>query len=1256
MSAVLAKYRQYPDDLGAGKVACLCARTYLHYLSLLAVVAARSALMAKRQIVVNAITAELSKGLETESVHAVDEVMARYDPVRGEPELMELYRRLEHRRLVLLQHIALNLERQAEQTEQPRALQALINESQQYWNHSTQVAQAGQRVHAKLQQVVRAIVLRASELTTYGRVEDVTQAIQQVQELPVELHSDTQQLLQELLRRKEQLVREAREQLCQASTLTSPALIDEQLEKFKAYGDVLTVERNRATTRRQTLVEAAKMEMASIGLQLPEFWRQPAEREQIRPGRLSLGATPSSGGLLSAVSPVVSQLPTVVGTLIAEFVGSVIRVRWAIVGIQASADDCLGVWNAQLKKPTGNYCGTACVFNTSATNEGEATIPFKHAPSHEEFIVGYFVSAGSMVARSAKFRSSASQVQYQQEEMVPVATIHRTKADHEGGVDLWGEAAGDDPAQAAERANPVDEVPPPRQAPIEVPTSPGDQVEAMRELEQLSSVLGGDPAQAGKRTTLVNASPRQPSAEVLTATTREPEADHEGGVDLWGEAAGDDPAQAAERANPVDEVPPPRQAPIEVPTSPGDQVEAMRELEQLSSVLGGDPAQAGKRTTLVNASPRQPSAEVLTATTREPEADHEGGVDLWGEAAGDDPAQAAERANPVDELPSTPRRARVQPEPELEQAQVEASGTDGSFRSPPLIPEAVPSRNASATLHYDTTADGPAAVSTDAFMDLWAYGGDVTQRSERQQSMVVQVNSQSVVSCTVKVAGDAQAGFTCNKKLQVIKLDPVCLAVDAGVALGMHVTAFQGQTLPDAMTWAQLKKKVKSTPKPWTFGFSSGVENAQREISAAACAQAVSEGGSKEQRQTGSSDSEPISTSAFAQMNLNQLKATCEEAGLGSHGLKADLLRRLNEEAQGGVAPNAVVVNTTTRKSTSWAPGTKQHDGAMKHNLPQQGLQVEMDDHEMDGGDTTTWLLVESFDESELPQLSGALAPFQPHDDRCSAGSSPAWCNQGTMSAVAAAGKVDPPLYIYATTNRWVIAGSIGDSHLAEILHDPPGCCPPLGENDWRFFSPSYGWRNLRLRLTPLGACNSQTAQEAAAEARQIPCEHGSDGGSEDGATTEAEWDDSPHATSAGLLKRMRQSISPDRPARPPLPERTELYDAESVGRSHAEAAEEDGGSGTLLGRTKSSPLPPLPPRSAQATLEELRAEQPRGTGSEALTSTGHSCPPWIDDYQWERRLLVPVSSGHALAIFAPFPASLSPCGFSLRISPALIL
>eukprot|EP01047_Picozoa_sp_COSAG01_P022750 COSAG01_NODE_1362_length_10565_cov_111.342156_7_plen_1172_part_00 len=1090
--------------------------------------------MAKRQIVVNAITAELSNGLETESVHAVDEVMARYDPVRGEPELMELYRRLEHRRLVLLQHIALNLERQAEQTEQPRALQALINESQQYWNHSTQVAQAGQRVHAKLQQVVRAIVLRASELTTYGRVEDVTQAIQQVQELPVELHSDTQQLLQELLGRKEQLVREAREQLCQASTLTSPALIDEQLEKFKAYGDVLTVERNRAMTRRQTLVEAAKMEMASIGLQLPEFWQQRAEREQIRPGRLSLGATPSSGGLLSAVSPVVSQLPTVVGTLIAEFVGSVIRVRWAIVGIQASADDCLGVWNAQLKEPTGNYCGTACVFNTSATNEGEATIPFKHAPSHEEFIVGYFVSAGSMVARSAKFRSSASQVQYQQEEMVPVATIHRTKADHEGGVDLWGEAAGGDPAQAAERATPVDEVPPPRQAPIEVPTSPGGQVEAMRELEQLSSGLGGDSAQAGE----------------------------------W--------------------------------------------------------------TTLVNASPRQPSAEVSTAATREPEADHEGGVDLWGEAAGGDPAQAAERATPVDELPTTPRRARVQPEPELEQAQVETSGIDGSSRSPPLIPEAVASRNASATLHYDTRADGPTAVSTDAFMDLWAYGGDVTQRSERQQSMVVQVNSQPVVSCSVKVAGDAQAGFTCNKKLQVIKLDPVCLAVDAGVALGMHVTAFQGQTLPDAMTWAQLKKKVKSTPKPWTFGFSSGVENAKREISAAACAQAVSEGGSKEQRQTGSSDSEPISTSAFAQMNLNQLKATCEEAGLGSHGLKADLLRRLNEEAQGGVAPNAVAVTTTTRKSTSWAPGTKQHDGATKYNLPQQGLQVEMGDHEMDGGDTTTWLLVESFDESELPQLSGALAPFQPHDDRCSAGSSPAWCNQGTMSAVAAVGgKVDPPLYIYATTNRWVIAGSIGDSHLAEILHDPPGCCPPLGENDWRFFSPSYGWRNLRLRLTPLGACNSQTAQEAAAEARQIPREHGSDDGSEDGATTEAEWDDSPHATSAGLLKRMRQSISPDRPARPPLPERAELYDAESVGRSYGEAAEEDGGSGTLLGRTKSSPLPPLPPRSAQATLEELRTEQPRGTGSEALTSTGHSCPPWIDDYQWERRLLVPVSSGH---------------------------
>eukprot|EP01047_Picozoa_sp_COSAG01_P026080 COSAG01_NODE_1668_length_9563_cov_23.675613_10_plen_323_part_00 len=67
--------------------------------------------------------------------------------------------------------------------------------------------------------------------------------------------------------------------------------------------------------------------------------------------------------------------------------------------------------------------------------------------------------------------------------------------------------------------------------------------------------------------------------------------------------------------------------------------------------------------------------------------------------------------------------------------------------------------------------------------------------------------------------GVDSAGFTCDEQLVVRRLDETCLAVDAGVELGMELVSFQGKALPGAMTWAALKSAVRASAKPWTFGF-----------------------------------------------------------------------------------------------------------------------------------------------------------------------------------------------------------------------------------------------------------------------------------------------------------------------------------------------------------------------------------------------------------------------------------------------------
>ena len=65
------------------------------------------------------------------------------------------------------------------------------------------------------------------------------------------------------------------------------------------------------------------------------------------------------------------------------------------------------------------------------------------------------------------------------------------------------------------------------------------------------------------------------------------------------------------------------------------------------------------------------------------------------------------------------------------------------------------------------------------------------------------------------------AGFATNEDLSVKKIDGLGACDSAGVVMGMWVVAFQGEHFGADMTWTCLKGKVKATPKPWEFTFSS---------------------------------------------------------------------------------------------------------------------------------------------------------------------------------------------------------------------------------------------------------------------------------------------------------------------------------------------------------------------------------------------------------------------------------------------------
>ena len=73
------------------------------------------------------------------------------------------------------------------------------------------------------------------------------------------------------------------------------------------------------------------------------------------------------------------------------------------------------------------------------------------------------------------------------------------------------------------------------------------------------------------------------------------------------------------------------------------------------------------------------------------------------------------------------------------------------------------------------------------------------------------------------------AGFTCTENLTVVKLPAGkkgSQAEAAGVTVGMRCVAFQGVPLDSTATWSSLKEQVKAAPKPWSFTFSPGADEA----------------------------------------------------------------------------------------------------------------------------------------------------------------------------------------------------------------------------------------------------------------------------------------------------------------------------------------------------------------------------------------------------------------------------------------------
>lgn len=82
-------------------------------------------------------------------------------------------------------------------------------------------------------------------------------------------------------------------------------------------------------------------------------------------------------------------------------------------------------------------------------------------------------------------------------------------------------------------------------------------------------------------------------------------------------------------------------------------------------------------------------------------------------------------------------------------------------------------------------------------------------------------SSATMLVATLEVE-EGSAGFTCEKGgLTIIRLDEGGAAAAAGVTVGMRCVGFQTVGLPDGTTWAELKAKVKATPKPWSFDFAA---------------------------------------------------------------------------------------------------------------------------------------------------------------------------------------------------------------------------------------------------------------------------------------------------------------------------------------------------------------------------------------------------------------------------------------------------
>jgi hypothetical protein len=77
----------------------------------------------------------------------------------------------------------------------------------------------------------------------------------------------------------------------------------------------------------------------------------------------------------------------------------------------------------------------------------------------------------------------------------------------------------------------------------------------------------------------------------------------------------------------------------------------------------------------------------------------------------------------------------------------------------------------------------------------------------------------------VTIDDGAGAGFVANDDLTVSKVTASQACAAAGIEIGWRVLEFQDELLGSDETWASLKLKVKSAPKPWRFTFGPPAAN-----------------------------------------------------------------------------------------------------------------------------------------------------------------------------------------------------------------------------------------------------------------------------------------------------------------------------------------------------------------------------------------------------------------------------------------------